>query len=319
MSKDALIALGGGLISALLYLAIHLGSPGAVILAYFALFFALLPLFLVGLGQGLAALLLAAAAAVVLAGAAGGFNIALRFALGIAVPAALLVRFALLSRRTPEGGTEWYPPGLLICWLTGYGAAVFAVSVLMTSGSQGGLEGMVRGVIAQALEGYKIDAGGPGPSAMAELVAAYLPALVIALWLNMVAVNATLAQGLLTRLGRNLRPAPRLAAFEVPGWMAIPVVIAVLLWLMGGAGTPGFIGRNLTWVFVVPYFLMGLAVVHALSRRWSARSLMLVVFYLVLVLFVWAAFLVAALGFIEQWTGLRRRFAGPGNGQEEEQ
>ncbi len=47
---------------------------------------------------------------------------------------------------------------------------------------------------------------------------------------------------------------------------------------------------------------------------------MLVVFYLVLVLFGWPAFLVvAALGFIEQWTGLRRRFAGPCNSQEYEQ
>ncbi len=127
----------------------------------------------------------------------------------------------------------------MICWLTGYGAAVFAVSVLMTSASQGSLEGMVRGVIAQALEGYKTDAGGPGPSAMAEFVAAYLPALVITSWLNMVAVNATLAQGLLTRLGRNLRPAPRLAAFEVSFLMSIPVVLAVLLFILGGAGTPG--------------------------------------------------------------------------------
>ncbi len=76
-------------------------------MAYVALFFALLPLFLVGLGQGLAALLLAAAAAVVLAGVAAGFNTALRFALGIAVPATLLVRFAFSPgeprRKGPSG------------------------------------------------------------------------------------------------------------------------------------------------------------------------------------------------------------------------
>ncbi len=316
MSKDALIAVVGGVISALLLLlSIHLGSLVAFVLAYFAP----LPLFLVGLGLGLAVLVLAAAAAVVLTSVAAGFDAATLFALVYAVPAVLVVRLALLSRQPPGGATNWYPPGLVACWLTGYGAAAFVVLAIMTGGIQGGLEGIVRGNIAAALERFMADGGGPQLTTMAEAVAAYFPAHVIASWLIMVAVNATLAQRLLTRLGRNLRPAPRLAAFEVPGWMAIPVVIAVLLWLMGGAGTPGFIGRNLTWVFVVPYFLMGLAVVHALSRRWSARSLMLVVFYLVLVLFVWAAFLVAALGFIEQWTGLRRRFAGPGNSQEEAQ
>ncbi len=68
MSKDALIAVVGGVMSALLYLSIHLGSPGALILAYFTP----LPLFLVGLGLGLAVLVLAAAAAVVLASVAAG-------------------------------------------------------------------------------------------------------------------------------------------------------------------------------------------------------------------------------------------------------
>ncbi len=90
MSKDALIAVVGGVMSALLF-SIHLGSPGALILAYFALF----PLFLVGLGLGLAVLVLAAAAAVVLAGVAAGFDAATLFALVYAVPATLLVRFAV--------------------------------------------------------------------------------------------------------------------------------------------------------------------------------------------------------------------------------
>lgn len=299
-----------------LLLSIHLGSPGALVLAYFALF----PLFLVGLGQGLAALILAAAAAVVLAGVAAGFNIALRFALAFAVPAALVVRLALLSRQPPGGATNWYPPGLVACWLTVYGAAAFVVLAIMTGGSQGGLEGIVRGNIAAALERFMADGGGgPQPTAMVEAIAAYFPALVIASWLIMVAINATLAQRLLTRLGRNLRPSPQLATFEVPGWMAIPVVIAVLLWGLTESQTLDFIGRNLALVFALPYFLMGLAVVHALSRRWSARLLLLGVFYMVLVFVFWAAFVVTALGFIEQWTGLRQRFAGPGNGQEEEQ
>ena len=48
MSRVHLIAIGGGILSALFYLSVKLGTPGAIILAYLAQ----LPLFLVGLAMG---------------------------------------------------------------------------------------------------------------------------------------------------------------------------------------------------------------------------------------------------------------------------
>ena len=84
------------------------------------------------------------------------------------------------------------------------------------------------------------------------------------------------------------------------------------MWFAGG-DTLGFVGKTLTIIFAAPYFLQGLAVIHELTRGWSARRFALAAFY-ILLLFVmgWLSFAtLAALGFVEQWTKLRQRFAAP--------
>jgi hypothetical protein len=80
-----------------------------------------------------------------------------------------------------------------------------------------------------------------------------------------------------------------------------------------------FAARNSALALLVPYFLVGLAVVHVWARQWPSRLMILVGFYLLMVLFGGIGMLlVAGLGFMEQWLRLRRRFAGHG-GQEDEQ
>ncbi len=82
-----------------------------------------------------------------------------------------------------------------------------------------------------------------------------------------------------------------------------------------GPGELEYIGRNLVIILAVPFFFLGLAVIHALARRAVPMAMLLAVFYFVfygLLLFTgWAAMMaVAAIGLIEQWGGgLRRRFA----------
>ena len=71
-------------------------------------------------------------------------------------------------------------------------------------------------------------------------------------------------------------------------------------------------------VLWLPFFFAGLAVVHAICRRIGARTAVLVVFYVFLVLFTWPAVLVAGLGLVDHWLGFRRRLRAPGSKQEEE-
>ena len=102
-----------GAVGAALYLAVLTGSPGALILAYLSE----LPLFAAGLWLGTPAAAAAGLTATLALFAAGGATAAALYAGLYAVPIGLLVRQALLARRTADGALEWYPPGPLAAWL----------------------------------------------------------------------------------------------------------------------------------------------------------------------------------------------------------
>ena len=76
------------------------------------------------------------------------------------------------------------------------------------------------------------------------------------------------------------------------------------------SGDASFLARNILMILLTPYFLVGLAVTHVIVRRAPMPGLALAVFYLaLLVFFLVAAGVVAALGVVEQWIGVRRRLA----------
>ncbi|WP_176342447.1 DUF2232 domain-containing protein [Oceanibaculum nanhaiense] len=311
-----------GLTSAALYLSVVLGSPGAFLLAYLAP----LPLFLAGLALGLSALLAAGAAACVIVALASGSVIAAGLYLGIEVlPIAVLVRQALLSRPVVggvadgagAGALEWYPVGRLTGLLVAMAAAVLVVIWLVFAGSEGGLEGTVQMFLNAGLQGM-LQAGGAEAEEMTPaiaLMAALFPGIAAASWVVMIAVNGALAQGLASRFGRNLRPSPDMATLELPRVLLGALVVAAVVGLVAPDGL-GYIGRNLLVVLGMAYLFAGLAVVHGFILRLTARQVLLVVVYVTMVLFGWPVLLVMLLGILDQLFGLRRRFAGPTQGEE---
>jgi hypothetical protein len=101
--------------------------------------------------------------------------------------------------------------------------------------------------------------------------------------------------------------------------------------LQEAAATTAQIGLGLgldSWLMVIaangilaqglPYFFAGLAVVHAACRNRGARTVMLTIFYIILILFAWPAALVAGLGLLDQVIGLRRRLLAAAGKQENE-
>ncbi len=313
MPTAFMAALGGGAVSALLYVSVMFAGVGALILGYLAP----LPLLLVGLWFGFAAAAMAGAVgAVLVATALGGFMGPLGYVLTGAVPAALVARQALLARQTETGNVEWYPPGLLLLGLTGFGIAAFFVAVVLALGEPGGLEGMVRRTLQGMAQRFTASGSEPPPPEAFWLAPA-LPGVVVVSWLVMTIVNAALAQGLLMRFGRNRRPPMRLADLELPGWVVLAfagVVAAAMVlpdWL-------GFLALNVALVLSLPFGIAGLSVVHAFANRQTAKVALLVGFYLFLFLFGWPILLMIGLGVIEQWIGLRRRWARVGPDQEDE-
>jgi hypothetical protein len=289
-----------GALAAAPYLLSLSGSSSSLILVYLAQ----LPLFLAGLWVGVnAAALAGLAASIVLVAASNIMAVGLFAAVNV-VPVVLLVRQALLARPTAEGGTEWYPPGLLAAWLTGLGLAGIGAALILLGGPDG-IQASLREALAPALDRL-FEEDTPDREELAGLLAMIMPGVVAASWMVMTLTNGTLAQGLLVRFGANWRPSPDLAALTLPLWIPAMLVLAAAATAFGG--TSRFLGINVMIALAVPFCLAGLAVLHAMARRLPRPALLLVGFYVLAALFGWPLLLAALLGLLDASLGVRRRF-----------
>ena len=311
MTRDHLIAVGGGLLCALLYLSVMSGSAGALFFTYLSQ----LPLFLIGFSLGLIPVIIACIVAAGVIAVGANFAAAGLFCVLSAAPVLILVRQGLVSRTGAHAGVlDWYPPGLLLSWLTGYGLVLFAITLVAFVGSEGGVEGAARAYVEATLGNISAAQADPRFDLVIQSFIRYFPAVVVTTWLVMVVVNAALAQNLLTQIKRNLRPSPKFAELELPGWMITGLAVVVLVSLV--PGQIGLTGQNAAIIFGLPFFFLGLAVLHAVSHRFGARRLFLLAVYVILILFGWPIFAVTGLGIVEQWAKFRQRFAATGTGQE---
>ncbi len=308
MVRFGLIAAGAGAISALLYLSVVLGQPSAMLLAYLAQ----LPLFAVWLGLGGIAGMTATGSATLVVGLLGGAIAGGLFLIVSGVPVMIVGRKALLSRTGPDGKTEWYPLGLLVSWLVGMGAGSFVVAGLVLTLSTEGVEASIRSFLGLGIERLMASAAEADRQRILDAIVPWFPAAVVMSWLAMVAVNAALAQGVLARFSRNLRPSPELADIELPHLLTLALGIAGVAAVIGPEAI-GFLGRNLFLILLVPFFFLGLGVVHAVARKYSPqRPFILVAAYAAMLVLGWPVALVAGLGLFDQWLGLRRRLATAG-------
>jgi hypothetical protein len=328
MAPFWLIACSAGLASAVLYALPLWGASASILFAHFAQ----LPLLLVGLTMGFPAGIIAGLAGMAATAVLGELLVAGGFAVICVLPALLVVRQALLARplvqnsgapnnaadddAAPDAGAqprdmEWYPPGLILMWLVGLGILALTVAAVVLAnrpeGFQGSVEAMLLALFGQ-LFGNLTDVE---RQSLVDSVSALFPGMVIASWLLVTVINAVLAQAIAARLGRNIRPTPDIAFLELPRWAALALGGPMVLALLGGG--IGYYGQNAVPMLALPFLFAGLAVVHAISRPWPTRPLVIGTTYLLLV-FGWMfmalpELLLIALGLLDQMLHLRRRFA----------
>ena len=305
--KQWMTIAAGGVISALLYALVTRGSLGGVLLAYFCQ----LPLFVIGLSLGTTASVIAGAVAAAGVIAVSGVLGAFVFILVNAAPVVFLVWQGLLSRRDENGNTEWYPPGLLAVGATLYGLGLLVVAWLWLSVSTGGIEESVRAYLGEVTSTILQSQPDEMQQALIDNVALILPGTVALSWLVMLVINGVLGQGLLARFERNLRPSPDFAMLELPNWLTV-LGVALVIGAFLLPGTLGYFTKSAAFILALPFFLVGLSVIHVAARRISAGTLLLVLFYLLMLLFGWPAVFVAFFGLIEQRAGFRQKWAGAG-------
>jgi hypothetical protein len=307
MSRDVLIAIGGGLMSAVAAVSFFGGSVFSLVFVYFAS----VPLLLVGLGLGPRAVSIAAGAGICATGIIGGVFPAGVFALIQALPAWIISRLTILQLQKASHENEnnnWYSPGFALAVLS----MLASLIILGTAASAGdsGMKGMIEVYLAEAFKAMASAMGTEGKDMMVMRLTSFFPGAIGASWVTMVALNAVVAQGILTRAGKNLRPTPAYAGIDLPLWYSWPLVGTAAVALVGnvlGAEELSYAAYNTTMVIAVPYFFIGLAVVHTLANRVATPGLVLVGVYSVIIVSIWAAVVIVGVGIAEQWVGLRNR------------
>ena len=305
MLKTTLIAIGGGGLSAAASMAGLFGAAGGFVLAYLAP----LPLLAIGLSLGPTAGLVAGVAGISTVALLGGFASAGIYGGMHAFPSWLIIRQALTHRTTDEGSvTDWQPVGIILGWLAVFGAAA-ATAIALAARGQAGIEAS----ISEMLQAATALAAPSLPEAQQEIFATYLTPMFIGMsaftWIVMLVINGILAQRLMVSKGWNIRPTPRWSDIQLPDWLSWFLVAAAAAAVFG-SGDFEYMANNLVIIFATPYFFLGLAVVHSFARTSAMRGIVLAAFYVTLILFLlFAGAVVAGLGVIEQWVGIRRRFA----------
>jgi hypothetical protein len=217
----------------------------------------------------------------------------------------VVVYFALQSQtEEDESGSisvKWYPTGRILGWLTALGLGAFLIAYLVFINEDKG----IRGAIERYFEIIRTANPNSDPAIVNQavaLVSQIFPAGAAASWILMNIVNAALAQHFLTRAGKNIRPKPAYRETEPMLWPLGVFVLGGILMFFGEE--LGFFGLNILLIATVPFFFIGLAVLHSISSAWPGRPVLLVGVY-ALMLLRWPAAIIALVGVLEFWLRLR--------------
>ena len=306
-----LVGLGAGSASALLYFAVLSGTALALALFYIAP----LPIIVAGLGWGITTGLIAALSGAALAGIITAPPLGLVFLLACSAPAVWLARLAVLGRPVdpddPEKGVEWYPPERLILWTVAMATGVVLFGALMMGAGTDAfrhsiaevLDRMVAGEAGAAL-GFSEDLD---TAALSQGLARVLPAVSAAIWTLTMLLNLWLGGRITIASGRLARPMPGFAGMRYPTTVALAFGVALALAFV--PGVPGLAGGIAATALLVAYFLLGLAVIHMVTRDMAGRAFLLAGLYMMVLLVIWVVPVIAMLGLAEHILRLRERMA----------
>lgn len=319
MPPFVLIGLAAGLASAVLFAS---ATAGGITGRFLLFFLAPLPGFLAGLGWGAGAAIVSG-----LATALGcAFLLSPMGALVVLVsqglPIALICYLSQLSRPvapsapagpggSSEPGVEWYPLGRMVAILTLIAGVMAFLTLLMLGNTLDDVRGLLRELIekvfTQQLPGFKDRK--PEEAELKQLteIALYaFPAASASSWLGGFLLNLYLAGRVTLASGRLARPWPDLAAMVFPRGFRFGLAIAVVVAGVT-AGYPALIASGFVGAYLVAYLLLGLAILHYVTRGHAARPFILWGVYLFLfILNTWAGLVLALIGILEPILPWRR-------------
>ncbi len=313
MMQIVLIAVAAGAASTLLFASVTSGSLLSIPLFNLAP----LPILIAGIGWShVAALGAAFVAAVALAAAFGGLMF-VNFLVGVGLPAWWLAYLVLLARPAGSAGqTEWYPVGRIVVWISLVSSLIVSLVILMVATDSDDLRAALRKSLGSVIRMPGGASGeGEAPSRtflkiLFEYPERVLPPAAATLTTLMQAFTLWLAARVVRISGRLRRPWPDLSAMRFPP-TAIAIALGALL-VSFLSGTVGVIASVVAAGLLTAYALLGLAVMHALTRSIGGRGFILASLYGGIVVFGWPLLFMSLLGLADTQLDLRARLRGGG-------
>jgi hypothetical protein len=316
--QDLLIGIGAGVAAALLFATPASGAALAPLL----MIIAPLPILIAAIGwshwAGLFAVGVAAVALILVSDGSSVQSVLVPFVIGIGAPAWWLGYLSLLARPDPaNGGLIWYPAGSLVVWSALLGAFVMLAVIPFYGWDLETFRASLRALSMTALQ-VDIDAAPTGtqPSdstRFIDFLVDVMPPAAAALGTVINLFNLWLAGRILDISGRLRRPWPDLPAMRLP-----PVAPALLITALVVSYAGGMLGLAASVVgsaLLIAHAVLGLAVVHMVTRGQPGRGGMLAALYAGLPVFAllrvlhWPVLVLAALALIDLVFDLRGRMA----------
>lgn len=306
MGLFAAIVAGGVSVGFLLLAMLHMNTP-LVMLACFSA----MPLYLAGLGAGIVAGMTAMIAGTLALLVSQPANVAVRYLITYGIPTVILIALSLRYRMGTDQRVAWYPEGKILTAITLYPCILFLIAAAAAAHHEGGLltltqEQFIKSDIQHAFK-MPDNQGELSPNIVAGL-AMVTPTLMAYVWIMIAIFSMAGAQYILRQQKMNLRDGFSLIKLHVPSPLIYGVAITGLLGVFA-AEPYDYIGRNLSMILGLPFFFVGLAVLHAWMATLKYRGFLLFGLYLAMFFLPWIALFVAGLGVVDQWADFRLRIA----------
>ncbi len=298
MAKDdiPLIIKGGALCAAFSFMALFIPILGAVVN-----YFALLPIFYVGICLGIRSYLLAISipllGSIVLLGPAGAGI----FSITIFAPSIAILYWHFLKKKNAYEFSPIDILHLLSSRFLGLVSIVFGYLKLTNS--------HLFDLLAQKIEVInnlaKIP---PSPSSLVDV----LPGIFSFLWLLMVWLNFQMAYSLALKSNKSIRkPSIQQNIFLPPVW---DIALVTSLWLIIAnqlfIGSPifGIFSRTALCICAFPLLIDGIEIAQLMARSFQLPRYATVIFMVLTFLLVWPMIFVVVLGLVEPLYGLKKKY-----------
>jgi uncharacterized membrane protein len=207
---------------------------------------------------------------------------------------------------------EWYPPGRLVLWAAVMAGIPAVLWLFIAGGDVADLKSKLEPLVSDFLKtefsqrGDATALGEQDIKVIAEVIVSLLPPASALSWMAALLFNLWLAGRIMLASGQLMRPWPDLGAMTFPAGTPLALAAAVGASFVGGM--PGMAASGFAGTFFLAYMLLGLAVVHFVTRGNTWRPFILWTLYVALfVTSVWSAVPLALLGLAETLLHFRAR------------